>query len=51
MCDVLWSIFGSLCSAVHRVLNSKKIKCSVGVVVNCACLASHWVGGLNLDGV
>ena len=23
MCDVLWSVFGKLCSAVHRVLYSR----------------------------
>ena len=34
------SVFGKLCSAVHRVLNPVKNKCIVSVVVNCACLAT-----------
>ena len=34
------SIFGKLCSTVHRVLNPAENKCSVSVVVNCACLAT-----------
>ena len=50
MCDVLWSVFGKLCSAVHRVLYSWRNKWSVGVVVNGVCLACCRVAGLNLGG-
>ena len=48
MCDVLWSVFGKLCSAVHRVLYSRQNKWSVGVVVNGVHLASCRVAGSNL---
>ena len=47
---MLWSVFGKLCSAVHRVLNSKNNKCNGSVVVKGACVASCRVAGLNLGG-
>ena len=50
MCDVLWSVFGKLCSAVHRVLYSWRNKWSVGVVVNGVRLACCRVAGSNLGG-
>ena len=45
------TVFGKLCSAVHRVLNPAENKCSVSVVVNCACLATVglWVWILVMD--
>ena len=51
VCDKQWSVFGNVVSAVHKGLISLQNNYQVGLMVNCALLASRWVAGLNLSGV